>query len=96
MSSLEEKYLNFLEYKNSDNEYKLTENGYELFENDKKGMLQYIKDYATNTMQTYKDVGNTVLKSILLPNSSLVFSPLQTIKKVLLETLKFIFLKIWT
>ncbi len=62
MSSLEEKYLNFLEYKNSDNEYKLTENGYELFENDKKGMLQYIKDYATNTMQTYKDVGNTVLK----------------------------------
>jgi len=62
MSSLEEKYLNFLDYKNSDNEYKLTEDGYVLFENKKRGMFQSIKDYATNTMQTYKDVGNTVLK----------------------------------
>ncbi len=62
MSSLEEKYLNYLEFKNSDNEFKLTEDGYVLFENEKKNMFQSIKDYATNTMQTYKDVGNTVLK----------------------------------
>ena len=62
MSSLEEKYLNYLEFKNSDSEFKLTEDGYVLFENEKRGMFQSIKDYATNTMQTYKDVGNTVLK----------------------------------
>jgi hypothetical protein len=62
MSSLEEKYLNYLEFKNSDNEYKLTEDGYVLFENNKKGFFQYAKDYAKDTLQTYKDVGNTVLK----------------------------------
>ena len=62
MSSLEEKYLNYLDFKNSDNDYKLTENGYELFENKKKGFLQSAKDYTTNTLQTYKDIGSTVLK----------------------------------
>lgn len=60
MSSLEEKYLNYLEYKNSDNEYKLTENGYELFENNKKSILQSVKDYTTNTLQTYKDIGGKI------------------------------------
>ena len=62
MSSLEEKYLNYLDFKNSDNDYKLTENGYELLENKKKGFLQSAKDYTTNTLQTYKDIGSTVLK----------------------------------
>ncbi|ADD94638.1 hypothetical protein [uncultured phage MedDCM-OCT-S08-C582] len=61
MSSLEEKYLNYLDFKNSDSEYKLTENGYELLEI-RKRILQSAKDYTTNTLQTYKDIGSTVLK----------------------------------
>ena len=55
-------YSNQSDFKYSDNDYKLFENGYELFENKKKGFLQSAKDYTTNTLQTYKDIGNTVLK----------------------------------
>lgn len=66
MSSLEEQYKNYLDFKNGNKDYLLTEDGYSLMNNSKQGFFEKVtgslKDYATDTMETYKKAGDTILK----------------------------------
>ena len=66
MSSLEEQYQNYLDFKNGNQDYLLTEDGYSLMNNSKQGFFEKVtgsvKDYATDTMETYKKAGDTILK----------------------------------
>lgn len=66
MSSLEEQYQNYLDFKNGNQDYLLTEDGYSLINNSKQGFFEKVtgsvKDYATDTMETYKKAGDTILK----------------------------------
>ena len=62
MSSLEENLINLYEYKNSSKDFVLTEDGYNQYNNSKDGFFNKVKNYATDTFNTYKQIGETALK----------------------------------
>ena len=62
MSSLEENLINFYDFKNSSKDFVLTEDGYKQYNNSKDGFFNQVKNYATDTFNTYKQIGETALK----------------------------------
>ena len=54
MSSLEENLINFYDFKNSSKDFVLTEDGYNQYNNSKDGFFNKVKNYATDTFNTYK------------------------------------------